>query len=86
MSHWNYRVIEFVSPEGEPWRAIHEVHHDDAGSPKSYSETPAVVMGSEFDGNMRGSMEWTLDRMREALTKTVLMERDFAASESGGER
>ena len=87
MSTWNYRVIEFVAPDGEEWRAIHEVHTDDDGGLIGYGEEPAPVMGSAGDGDMRGSMEWTLDRMREALDKPILIERDFQkASDSGGER
>ena len=30
MAHWNYRVMEFNTPDGS-WRAIHEVHYDDEG-------------------------------------------------------
>ena len=30
---WNYRVIEFIDPNDGPWKAIHEVHYDEAGKP-----------------------------------------------------
>lgn len=73
---WNYRVIEFVDPDGEPWRAIHEVHYDDAGKPSSYSEDAAIVMSSDGKGDVK-ELGWVLDRMREALEKPVMVERDF---------
>lgn len=79
MSHWNYRVIEFVSPQGEAWRAIHEVHYRDDGSLKSYGDEAAAVMGDE--GDERGSILWTLGRMGEALDKPVLTKHDFASAE-----
>lgn len=80
MRHWNYRVIEFVAPDGETWRAIHEVHSDDDGNLTGYGEKPAPVMGEAVDGDIRGGLEWTLDRMREALDKPVLRESDFCGA------
>lgn len=70
---WNYRVIEFVDPSGEPWRAIFEVHYRD-GLPVAYTEEPAVVLSDEENND---GLAWALDRMREALDKPVLVERDF---------
>lgn len=78
MSHWNYRVIEFVSPEGETWRAIHEVHYCDGVSPTSYSIDAATVIEDE---GAREGMSWVLDRIREALDKPVLTKRDFPSLE-----
>ncbi len=75
MSHWNYRVIEF-NDGAEPWYAIHEVYYDDAGEPNGYSAKPAIVIGSNIDGD-RDSLRWTLDRMHEALDQPVLHEADF---------
>jgi hypothetical protein len=31
---WDYRVIEFVTEDGEVWRSIHEVHYVD-GIPRA---------------------------------------------------
>ena len=79
MASWNYRVMEFTV-EGETFRAIHEVHYDNDGKPKSYSEPASSVTADIFDGHVagaRGSLEWTLDRMREALDKPVLQASDF---------
>lgn len=75
MSGWNYRVIEFVTPDGTPWRAIHEVYYDDAGAPISYAENPAAVVWDSDEGN--DSAARTLDMMRRALTLPVLVETDF---------
>lgn len=74
---WNYRVIEFVEPGTEErWQAIHEVHYDETGQPTSYAENPAPVMTHD-DGNCKADLGWVLDKMREALSKPVLIERDF---------
>jgi hypothetical protein len=76
---WDYRVIEFVEMDGTPWQAIHEVHYDDSGAPNGYGENPAVIQSSDAAGCLV-SLEWVLDRMREALAKPVLVERDFQRS------
>lgn len=80
MGSWNYRVIEFVDSDGSPWRAIHEVHYE-GDIPVSYRENPAVVMSSD-DGGNEANLAWVLDRMREALQKPVLTEKDFRKSSS----
>lgn len=75
-SHWNYRVIEFASPDGDPWRAIHEVHYTD-GQPTSYSESPAAIGWTLSDGD--GAPGRIIDRIREALLKPVLQAHDFTS-------
>jgi hypothetical protein len=72
MSHWNHRVIEFVEPDGTPWRAIHEVQYDDQGRPCAYTENPADVSG-ESDEDLLVALE----RMRRAIEKPHLVEADF---------
>lgn len=76
---WNYRVIEFVDPHtNEPWRGIFEVYYDDEGRPNGYTEDPSDVVSHDEGGNeAKGGLAWVLDRMREALDKPVLVERDF---------
>lgn len=74
MAHWNYRVIEFKTPDGA-WRAIHEVHYDAEGRPRAYSETPAVVLWDLEEGDE--SPKATIERMREALNKPALTVADF---------
>jgi hypothetical protein len=71
---WDYRVIEFVTEEGEVWRSIHEVHYVD-GVPKAFSERPAPVMWERDDGAMAALV--TLEQMRQAVTRPVLEEADF---------
>jgi hypothetical protein len=78
---WNYRVIELVTPLNDPsgsidmFRAIHEVHYDDDGCPVGYSATPATVGWDLSEGE--DAPIAILDRMREALVKPVLTDRDF---------
>jgi tetrahydromethanopterin S-methyltransferase subunit H len=72
MGHWNHRVIEFVEADGSPWRAIHEVHYDDAGRPYAYAENAADVSG-ESNEELLKTLEW----MRAALDKPALVETDF---------
>lgn len=75
---WNYRVIEFVTPGGEPWRAIHEVHYDVAGCPTSYAENPAAVV---WDAEMSDAEAvGTLTLMALSLGKPRLVEADFMAA------
>ena len=76
MSHWNYRVIEFVSSDGEPWRSIHEVHYSDDGSTRAYGEEPASVTWDTSEGDEAALR--ILDRMTQALTKPILVESDFS--------
>lgn len=78
LRHWDYRVIEFVTPDGQPWRAIHEVHYEN-NVPWGYSEGHAAVTSDAED--MDAGLRWVLDRMREALEKPVLVDRDFDAPE-----
>lgn len=77
---WNYRVIEYVEPEDDPWWAIHEVYYDDDGKPIRYTEEPAWAMSLE---DMGGSLSWVLDRMRDALSRPVLKESDFGEQNEG---
>lgn len=49
--HWNYRVIEFPSLDGDAWLAIHEVHYVD-GRPTSCSETPAAIGWNLSEGDV----------------------------------
>jgi hypothetical protein len=72
---WNHRVIEFRDPDGSVWRAIHEVHYDDAGLPVAYTEGHAVVIADAE--NCPEEMIRILDRMRAAVEKPVLIEKDF---------
>lgn len=75
---WNYRVMEFTA-EGDSWRAIHEVHYTN-GVPTAYTANPAVVFWDQDGTNDQGP--WVLDRMREALGKPVLTEKDFGKGAS----
>lgn len=70
---WNYRVIEFATPDGEPWRAIHEVFYGADGQPMSYGENPASVVWDEGLSEPHG----VLMRMLAALNQPVLIETDF---------
>ncbi len=70
---FNYRVIEFVEPDGSKVRAIHEVFYTDykdRGSIlASYSENPAVVLDNSDDPIV---MFKILARMSQALLKDVI--------------
>ena len=43
---WNYRILAHEEPDGVILQA-HRVHYDGFGNPSSYSETPAVINGSD---------------------------------------
>lgn len=76
MSHWNYRVIEFVSQTGERWRAIHEVYYQD-GKPWLHTVNPATIGWDVEDGD-NTPLE-TLEKMKRALTEPILTESDFSS-------
>ena len=72
MMSWNYRVIEYVDPDGALWRAIHEVHYDKEFAPISYTEEP-VCLAWEADIEPAE----LIDLMKTALGKPTLIEKDF---------
>lgn len=71
---WNYRVIEFVEANDNPFRQIHEVHYNEDGKPISYGEDPAVVMWDVADETTPHDI---LQMMAKALSRPVLVETDF---------
>lgn len=68
---WNYRVVE-TRHDDDVCHSIREVHYEN-DRPIAYSENP-VTMVWEVDEDDPRRM---LGRMREALDKPVLRERDF---------
>ncbi len=81
MGTWNYRVIERITPLGDPsgtmdvYRAIHEVHYDSDGRPVGYSTSPATIGWDASEGE--DAPLAILGRMRDALVKPVLTAQDF---------
>lgn len=77
-SHWNYRVIEHLSPiEGEPpFFQIHEVYYTDS-VPHSYT-----VNGANVGGETKDEMLAVLERMKNALDKPLLKATQFTSKES----
>jgi hypothetical protein len=73
---WNYRILAHEH-DGEVTLQVHEVHYDETGKPKSYSETPAKIMGDTvrelrhvatmilLDLGMRRPILWAGDRWPE---------------------
>lgn len=47
---WNYRVLRFEQPDGDPWYAIHEVHYDKGGVISGWTEGAARVGDESRDG------------------------------------
>ena len=45
---WNYRLMAHEN-NNEYYFNIHDVYYDTKGTPKSYSENPAVVGGSDIN-------------------------------------
>lgn len=86
MGTWNYRVIERITPLGDPsgtmdvYRAIHEVHYDSDGRPVGYSTTPATMGWDASEGE--DAPLAILGRMRDALVKPVLTAQDFEPNPS----
>ncbi|MGZ5802337.1 MAG: hypothetical protein ACXWJZ_17115 [Burkholderiaceae bacterium] len=72
---WNYRVMELIDVDGEPYHEIREVYYDDDGNPNGYVDHAADL--SSVEGI--AGLAWVLVRMREALEKPILREGDFSA-------
>jgi hypothetical protein len=73
-SSWNYRVMEFAYEDGGTFRAIHEVYYSN-GVPNGYAQDPAAILWGADEGDEGALL--VLQRMREALAKPVLSEKDF---------
>jgi len=71
---WNYRVIEFVEKNGNPYRQIHEVYYDSDDKPDAYNENPASVV---WDTDEKVAGKSILLIMTRPLTEPVLVEADF---------
>lgn len=69
---WNYRVVQWKTPQGKPYFSIHEVYYDDEGRPISCSVEPDHPMGNTLD-ELREDLEW----YRKAIDAPVLTEDDF---------
>lgn len=82
MKHWNYRIIEFATHEGEPaWRELREVYYDDSGRPRAYGAVAQVAWNADEDPATPYSI---VARMRAALDKPILDAQDFGAEEPSG--
>lgn len=70
---WNFRVMELIDSDGEPYHEIREIYYDENGKLNGYVDHAAEISSV---GGLAG-LAWVLDRMREALEKPVVRERDF---------
>ena len=72
---WNHRVLatEVPYPDGttEMYFEIHEVYYDEDGNPNGYTANPITIGGDSLEG-----LNWTVDRIKESLTKTILWSGD----------
>ncbi len=74
---WNYRVVR-QSKGDERWLSICEVYYqDDKVTPRAYGDGGAPFSNEGNDEMDIRSLGWTLDKMREALSKPILDEKDF---------
>lgn len=46
---WNYRIVKHVLEDGEPYYGLHEVHYDDKGEPKNWTESAARFGGDSAE-------------------------------------
>lgn len=73
---WNYRVIE-LHENGETWRGFHEVYYTN-GVLHCYTERPVAIAWLIEEGEPDGG-QMMMQRLQEALSKTVLTPADFPA-------
>jgi hypothetical protein len=68
---WNHRVL--AHKDWDDWHfEIYEVYYDDNGIPNAYAENGVSVSGDSIK-----SMNWTLDKMKECLSKPILLVDGF---------
>jgi hypothetical protein len=70
MSHWNYRVVEFVDTDGSDYLEIKEVFYGDDGKPRAFGD--AALRWTPEDGPAE-----MLANMGKALTKPTIKRNDF---------
>jgi hypothetical protein len=67
---WNHRILvtehEYIGQMTKYFQ-IHEVYYDNEGKPNGYTANAIDVGGEDVE-----SIEWTLNKMKEALTKPKL--------------
>jgi hypothetical protein len=68
MATWNHRVI--VYPCG--MMGIHEVHYNKQGDPTGYTVDTVGVVGEDKE-----ELLWTIQRMREACSKSWLKQEEL---------
>lgn len=79
MTTWNHRVMNMKSENnGEDLFQIHEVHYDESGRPKMYTERSVGPVGESLD-----VLAKELELFTAALTKPVLAPDDFPAEPGG---
>lgn len=66
MSGWNYRVMAH-DHKGEPYFQIHDVYYNKKNKPDGYTRNPSQLGAEDIEG-----LQWTLDAMKEALSKPIL--------------
>ena len=64
---WNHRVIRHVLVDETSWLAIHEVYYDDNDKPDSCTKEPIQMVSNDLN-----EMEWTVDKIKEALKKPII--------------
>lgn len=62
---WNYRILAHEN-NGEVYLQVHEVYYTN-NIPDGYTSDPITVGSETLEG-----IEWTLNRMQEAVKKPVL--------------
>ena len=67
---WNHRVIAYRKGE-EFWYEIVEVYYNEVGVPKGHFSV-AGVSADTID-----ALSWTLDKMKECLSKPILSAEKF---------
>ena len=68
---WNHRVIASKYKD-EVYFSIYEVHYSKEGVPEGMGKDPVVLNFLDIKG-----LRWTLNKMKLALKKPILMDWDF---------
>ena len=63
----HHRVVKTIQPNGDVIFGIHEVYYDENGVPDGYTANPISISGEDME-----SLNWTVDRIKESLSKAPL--------------
>lgn len=77
---WNHRILAHDDGDGQFYFQMHEVYYDENGKPDSYTKNAVTIAGENLK-----AITWSLNKMKEARKKPVLLAGDKFPEEYKGD-